>query len=378
MANGFSLGFLSFQKEITKDATPQYKLEPYGLLASLYAAHSRGVIKNVIGETGHFTTVKVKRKKRLIIGDTRTTPSCDNVVTVPYVEDTITIGQYREVAISIPDETIAAFDAYASTVVAAAKAGITPPAASKIENGGLMWEFYDSLLVACNGLLQGVNYDLVALAAASIGVNRRTTNNSAATINIPQDATTRLLTNGIPQIWRDISLNNFSGRPIVVGAGLFDAWARSQAGIGGVDQSGTDTRLQSASFDYWRDEQVPTALSGDNQIIVYEKDAIQIVEYLKFKGFKAGAKGNSIFGTLMLPFEQNGQKIPIEFDFQLKYFDCPTEMTVDGYAAQTVDRGWAVIVSKKFDLYVIPTDAYQASDPLTGNRGSLRYNITNT
>lgn len=378
MANGFSLGILQMQKEVTKDATPQYKVEPYGFLASLYAAHSRGVIKNMVEETGHYRTVKVKAKKRLLIGDTRTTPSCDTVITVPYTEQTVTLTGYRETAISITDETIAAFDAYASAIVAASQAGIAPPSAGQIPGGGLMFEFFDSLQVAANGLLSGVDYDLVALAVAAIGVNARVSSAAAQTINIPQDATTNLLSDGIPQIWRDLSLNNMNGKPIIVGAGFWDAFARSQAAIGGANQAGIDTRIQAAAFDYFRDEQVPDALGADNQIIVYEKDAVQIVEYLKYTGFKAGMKGTSIFGTLMLPYVANGQLIPVSFDYQLKYQDCPTDMTVDGYESTSVDRGWVLIVSKTFGLYTIPSTAYQGLDNLAGNRGSLRYLITNT
>jgi hypothetical protein len=36
-----------------------------------------------------------------------------------------------------------------------------------------------------------------------------------------------------------------------------------------------------------------------------------------------------------------------------------------------------MILSKNFGLYTIPTDAYKASDVLTGNRGSLAYEVTN-
>ena len=64
------------------------------------------------------------------------------------------------------------------------------------------------------------------------------------------------------------------------------------------------------------------------------------------------------------------------FDLQLKYIDCPTTVTVNGVNT-TVNRGWEVIISKEFALWVQPTDAYAASDELAGSNGTLKYFVTN-
>jgi len=65
------------------------------------------------------------------------------------------------------------------------------------------------------------------------------------------------------------------------------------------------------------------------------------------------------------------------FDVQMKYIDCPTSVDVQD-SAVVVNRGWQVIISKDYSLWVQPTDAYAATDPLDDTNGTLRYVLTNT
>jgi hypothetical protein len=67
----------------------------------------------------------------------------------------------------------------------------------------------------------------------------------------------------------------------------------------------------------------------------------------------------------------------LNIDFQLKEIDCPQETTV-GYEETTLGAGYSLIMSKRFALWQVPSDAYQSTDRLTGNNGSLRYTATNS
>jgi len=365
MANGFSLGLLQMMKEVTKSATPAYKLDPYGFLASLYTAHSPGSIK-VDSYDGHFKTVKVKKKKRLTISDTSTSASCAMGAPIPYTEDTVSVANVRQVAFSLSDETVAAFDAYASQLQMVP--GMAP------ENP-LMFEMLDSMMVAANALLQGVNQDLITLAVANLGVNIVTGASTSTALNITNDATKNYLSAGVTKLMADYKQNRMNGRPIIVGAGLMYNWFLQAAASTGSSFTGLDTRVQAAGMDFFLDYGIDSAISGTtNDILVYEKDAIQIVEYMKYQGFKAGAKpGASIFGTITLPMQNSdGTLVPVKFDYQLRYNDCAvTENSV------TYEKGYNMILSKNFGLYTIPTDAYKSTDVLYGNRGSLAYNVTN-
>ena len=365
MANGFSLGLLQMMKEVTKSATPAYKLDPYGFLASLYTAHSPGSIK-VDSYDGHFKTVKVKKKKRLTISDTSTSASCAMGAPIPYTEDTVSVANYRQVAFSLSDETVAAFDSYASQLQMVP--GMAP------ENP-LMFEMLDSMMVAANALLQGVNTDLITLAVANLGVNIVTGSASSTALNITNDATKNYLSAGVTKLMADYKQNRMNGRPIIVGAGLMYNWFLQSAATTGSSFTGLDTRVQAAGMDFFLDYDVDAAIGGTtNDILVYEKDAIQIVEYMKYQGFKAGAKpGASIFGTITLPMQNSdGTLVPVKFDYQLRYNDCA--VTEGGV---TYEKGYNMILSKNFGLYTIPTDAYKSTDVLYGNRGSLAYNVTN-
>lgn len=369
MANGFSLGVLQHIREIAKEATPQYKVEPYGMLASLLTAHSAGVIKND-SFNGHKKTVKVKRKKRFLPSQTQTTPSCDVTNVNGYVEDEVSVSNYRQLAIHVEDEKIAAYDEYASAIVnGQAMRPATP----------IMFELMDDIMSAASALLTGVNQDLIALANAEIGVNRRTGNNTPASININKSTDTLSLTDGITQILTDFRLNNMKGKPIVVGAGYMHAFLIQQ--IAKVaNQAGLDTRILANGLDFFYDQDFADAV-GANNIAVYEKDAIQIVQYLKYQGFKGGTKpGASTFGVMNLPMSVmaglNEQLVAVPFDFQLRYNDCAEEFTVDG-STTVLEKGYNLIVSKNYGLWTVPEDAYRTGDVLEGNRGSLAYEITN-
>jgi hypothetical protein len=67
----------------------------------------------------------------------------------------------------------------------------------------------------------------------------------------------------------------------------------------------------------------------------------------------------------------------LNIDFQLKEIDCPQETTV-GYEETTLGAGYSLIMSKRFALWQVPSDAYLSTDRLTGNNGSLRYTATNS
>lgn len=70
-----------------------------------------------------------------------------------------------------------------------------------------------------------------------------------------------------------------------------------------------------------------------------------------------------------------------EFDFQLKYNDCPQVTNVAEYGGgQTYveKRGWEFTLMSTYDLFKIPSDAYAAGDRLVGNNGSLYFAATNS
>ena len=197
-------------------------------------------------------------------------------------------------------------------------------------------------------------------------------------LNINKDNSINPLDDGLTKLLYDYKLNGAKGRPQIIGAGIFLQFMiqKMNAAVG-VSQSGLDV-MRLANFDFYYDIEMDTAF-GANQIMVYEPNAVQIVEYLEYTGFKAGLKPDgSHFGVVALPLMINNEIKPVDFDFQLKYNSCPESFT-DAYygTALTLEKGYNLIISKQCGLWTIPASAYRATDVLNGNRGSYRYTISN-
>jgi hypothetical protein len=364
MATGFCPYLLDHISQVAKTSTPEMKVTPTGFLGMLKTMNSPDAIK-VDKLNGHKAEFRVKYKKRWRKADTDTTASCDNVLVPAYVEDTMTLTKYRQLAIQIDDDQIEQYCEDASR----SKAAGTPAT-------DFMNEFYNStILQGAMALLTGVNDDLVDIQTGRFGVNVRTGNALTSTLNINKDQTVNPLDDGIVLMLSDYKRNEMMGRPIVVGAGLMLNYVLQQP-FKTADQSGLDSRMALGQYDFFYDEAATSW--GVNQIGVFEKDSVQIVEYMMNRGFKAGDKGVSKFGIIPIPMATEKGTVPILFDYQFKYHDCPTNLTnaYDG-SVVTVDRGYVLIISKRYDLWNIPSDAYQNGDRLSGARGSLRYTVSN-
>lgn len=367
LGQGFRPYLLSALKDITGNpAYPGYKLDPHGFLNLLQSQNKPQVLQlNTAG--GHKNTVQVKYKQRLTKDFTDTTKSCDNTVVIPTAEVPVDLSVTRQVAIYVEDETIAKFMDEASRSVA-----IGQPATD------VAFELVDDIMHAANAILDGVNDDLLTLAVSNIGVNRVTGSAAAKTVNFPLNTTNLPLNAGLTEILSDYKINGGMGKPQIVGTGLMHNFVLQQASKS-ADQSGFDTKIMAGGVDFYHDLSATTVV-GSNQVIVYEPNAVQLVEYLEYTGFKAGfpGAGSSIFGTLALPMQVGMETLPVEFDWQLKYSDCQQTLTDAYYGTSlTLQKGWNFIISKQCGLFTVPAGAYRATDAMKGNRGSYRYTITN-
>lgn len=371
MAVTLNLGYrpylLTHLKYILQDNTPQYKVEPVGFL-NLLSSQSKPKILRLDNSAGHQNVVQIHYKQRYTVDFTDTVASCDQLLEQARREMPIDLTSYRQIAIHIDDELIARYEDDASNMM---RLG-TPPTP-------VMNEFIDEIMNAASAILEGVNLDLMTTAVAGIGVNRRTGLNTATALNINADGNTLRLNDGLTQILSDYKINGGRGVPQVYGSGLFFNFMLQQASKTGYNGTGFDTSVQAAGLKFFHDLQA-AAILGANEIVVCQPDSLQWVEYMQYTGFKAGQKpGASQFFTLPLPMQIGTEVIPVEFDVQLRYDDCPATYTDAYYGTSiSVDKGYNLIISKKSGLFMIPADAYRATDPLTGNRGTLRYQITNS
>jgi hypothetical protein len=349
-------------------ATPQYQIEYMGFLNMLKAQKQPEVLR-LNNQSGHRETVQIRYKQRYTKEFTGTSEGdvCNKILIEPRKETTVDLSSFRFIPLSLEDETVARYEDEASASIAVGKPA-TP----------MMNELLEEIYRGANAILQGMNLDLQTTAITNIGVNRVTGSSAAKTINISKDGTKNPLADGMNEILRDYQRNLGSGTPQIFGNGLFHAFMLEQ-NAKSFDQSGYNTAIQAAGVNFYFDEQSSTIL-GSDQIVVAQPDTVQLVEYMQFTGFKAGVKpGASIFGTIPLPMMMSDRISPIEFDFQLRYNDCATQFTDAYYGTSiTMQKGWTLILSKKSGLFTIPSDAYRGTDPMSGNKGTLRYQITNS
>jgi hypothetical protein len=365
LGSGFAPYLLPHIKEVFGQNTPQYKLEPMGFINLLQSQSKPEILR--LDQNGHKKTVQVKFKQRWTKDFTDTSKSCDNTNVGTRLEASIDLSSTRQFAIHIPDETIARYEAEASKTVK-----IGQPA------GDVMNELLEEIMLAASAILQGVDDDLLTAAVSAVGKNIRTGATSSTSLNIPLDGTSNTLTSGLNQILADYKNNGGMGTPQIIGSGLFFNYMLQQASKS-ADGAGFDTSVQAAGVKFYHDLSAASTI-GSNQVIVYEPNAVQMVEYLEYTGFKAGKKpGASEFGTMVLPMVSGGEILPVAFDWQMRYNDCDQTFTDAYYGTElTLSKGYNFIISKQCGLFTVPSNAYRATDTKNGVRGSLRYTITNS
>lgn len=370
MSLGFA-PFLLFQsKAVFTGSAPTTKITPAGYTRMLMENTKPNIVSQGIDDgSGHIRSVVVKYRTRLAKGQTSQTDNCDIDAIPVYAEQTIAATMFRKRAILLEDNIIAQYEKDASAFVSGGlkPTGITP----------LMQEQWDVLMEQVNGFLNDMNNDLVTKQVTNFGKNQTTGLATAKTVNFPLSTTTNNLAQGMTSVMSDARLNEINLMSCnIVGSGLIDAYYIQNPAISTAQNGVNINNL--AKPKYYHDFDT-TADWGVNQFGIFEKNSVQLIDINRYTGFKAGVKGNSFFGTLIVPvMDSEGNTMSLSLDIQMKYIDCPTDVVVGGYGdAQTVNRGWVLIISKSFDQFNIPTDAYSAADRLTGNNGTLRYTATN-
>lgn len=368
MALGYAVNLLEHLKQVSGGAYPGTKVTAPGYLKMLLADKSPGVQlvnSGWDGNDAHFREMKVKYSNRGVEANTSDEDSCDIDVIPVYNEADVSLRFFRQIGIGIDDATIQRYMSEASKTV---KVG-TP--ATEMMN-----EHLGAIIEQLQGLFQAIDGDLLGVQAVNFGKNVRTGSAAASNININKQGTINDLNDGFGRILADMVENEFSGTPKIVGSGLFNNFDVQKMMLS-ANQAGIN--IGQFPYNFLWDPKTATKW-GTNQIGVFEPGAVKLLHRNRYLGAFAGEKGGSFFFTMSPPIvDQFGDSLgAFKLDAQLKYYDCPTELTVNSYGGtRSFGRGWVLIVSAFFDQFNLPTDAYDSGDRLTGNNGTLRYTITN-
>lgn len=350
---------------------PELKVSNLGFLNLLNSQRKTLNISAPEG-SGRIQNVDVKYMQRLTPQMTQTSDTCSVSNVNPYLEVSVPLNIYRQQSIYIEDSLIAQYEADANSTQSL---GLPPTP--------VMMELLNQIYAGANSVLEGLNQDLQN--QMTFGVNQRTGSSAASTINITLNTTNLPLTDGLTQILTDGITNEFnSGKLQMYGNGLPLNFFMQQ-NAKGLAQNGLITKIEAMGVDFYYDVD-STSIIGANEAVVISPDSVQIVEFMRFKGIRSGMRGGSHFGSIVLPMPGNvtatGQQtfVPMEFDFQLNYLNCPTDVAgVNNYYGTPISgyRGYQMIISKYAGLFQTPTNAYRAGDNLAGTNGALRYLFTN-
>lgn len=366
--NGFCPALLVNINDVAEGNAPGKKLQIAGFLASLFCAQNSSVSPvNSQFQNGHYRPLTVKYTKRPLLSDVTTTDDC-SIDSIPgYSEWTIPNLAFKKHTFYVPDDTIQQYCIDASATQSVGK----PPTT-------VMKEIYDRILESCNIVMKAINVDLVTQMATQFGVNVTTGESNGKIINVNSDGNKMILDNGIVDMLRDIQENEICGDPYLVGGGLWSAWNHAQL-IACCSAAGLDySKIGLPKFFFDKDTQ---NIWGTNTAALIAPGAVKLITRNNYIDGFTGQRGNSFFTSFPMPVEEFGCNLDdclgdLVFDMQLKYIDCPTTIAVGG-VNQTVDRGWMVIISKRYGLWVQPPNAYSPGDELYDTNGTLKYYLTN-
>jgi hypothetical protein len=372
MGKGLANALLISSREVFRGATPITKLTTPGFLQYLLQNNKPKIVSMAKDDgTGYLRDLKIRFRTRGVPGRSVTTDDCSVQVKPAYQELVVPATSYRAFGLCFEDDEIAKFESDSLAQLSAGNPTMT----------GIMKDVYEAIIEQANGFVADINLDLLALQAANFGKNATTGFNTAKAVNFPLSTATNPLASGMTDVMADAMANEMrlSGA-CIVGSGLINNYYLNQSAIpaGQGNQAGINTSML-ALPNFYFDPYAQTSW-GANQFGLFEKDAIQFVNTCRFRGAKAGQKGSDFFMTLRLPLIDSlgqGDLGYFEFDVQLAYRTCPSEIVINGGAPVQIGRGWNIILSCSYQTINIPSNSYEATDRLNQVNGTFLYSATN-
>jgi hypothetical protein len=355
--------------EILKDGAP-YNLETQvGFLGSLFDPANRqpnSVIQNVGADSGHPKTVRIKHKQRATPSDTSSSKDCASGTPKTYKEETFTVNSYRQHTINVRESDIRLLCDSASQLVR--PEGID----FRTWEGNayplqLMGEIVMEMAMDFDALRQSINTDLHT--ALNLQFGKYQGGNTINTYNVYRANNDTGLQEGAPvfsgfnQLKQHMSRVGFTGQPFVVGEGAFDLAANALnygcCNLNGID-FGKMSGANPAGFKYYKDFTIGTESIGDaNGFVIYMPGSMQFASYNEYVGPGFNRPIATIErGTIPDPV------IPgLVYDMRVIPNAC---------SGNSVTESYDIIIGVHFDLYVSPTNMFQASDRLNGVNGVFK------
>lgn len=372
MALGICEGILEHMARINPQNYAGNKVTNNGFTNMLLATQEQ---PNLLGEAytdGHRREQRIKYKVPVTEKQVQTAAGCGVDVVPAYKETTTSINNYVQVSLHVTDDIIRQYCKDASDMAAMPSA---PP--TRVMN-----ELYDSMLHAMRGLYAKMERTLTAKMALNFGKNAVTGSNASRNVNFNLNGTTQNFQEGLTRILTDVAINEICGTPAVVGNGNIHGFAMNyMANAYGLNQYGLDqNRLADAlGFNFYH-SQMTASTWGDNQFGLFSPGSAHLIQNVRYVGSFANDFGVEKNFTIIDPRVQcwtpSGLQ-SMQWDVKMIRNGCDEAKTGGYLGNATYGEGWQMIISKYYDLFVVPTDGYDGADVLAGNNGTLRYTATN-
>jgi len=358
------------------------KLHPTGFLSAVLSSMDGSATTELEQQyaAGHKRVAAVKYRKRpLASAVVDGMVDCDVSTTNPYAEFTPTSLITKSKSVFIDYATIRQYCADASN----------PVNITKTSNGTVMLnnqtramqEVYDLILSEATALVKGINIALVTAMSTTFGKN--VTTGLATSKAISFSLTSNGMSDAFVTLMADARENEICDTDglTLVGSGpfanldLIRKWFANGPADNGLNKANMLDSFPNVFYD-----KDAASIWGANQVGMFEKGSVALVNYPQYVGGFAGKMANSELFNMRLPLADFCCPQPfldrLAIDVQIVENDCPTSMTLDGGAAASAGMGVNVILSWTGALFVRPTTLYRTGDPLDGVNGALRYTIT--
>jgi hypothetical protein len=224
-----------------------------------------------------------------------------------------------------------------------------------------------------NAILESMENQLIDQMALNFGINVTTGNNNRRDVQLLNGANNNEIIANNYAAWVDAELmddNKFHAAPIVVGQGLFSQfnWQKNIGCCNDLGQNMAELTSQ-AGYSYFKSQRMNAQL-GDDEIIVYEPGALQLLTYYKYRTATTSPLFNNPGAYSSFEMVNGAARGIIRDPFT------GMEMNWKVIPDACGDYYWWRM-SVEFDLAVLPDDMYQNSDELDGNNGTLHYRVTN-
>lgn len=365
--------------EALAGCNPAKKLGPKGFLQAVLSQMDDSVTASLNDRYtgGHSRSATVAYRTRPLASSVLDSlPDCETAATPAYSEFNLPSLLSRSVSFWVPDSLLRQYCADVSQYVK-----INGSTTSMNGETAVMKEVYSMLLEYAGALTSSINTALVTQQATAFGTNTVTgvATSTALTFDLNtngmQDAFVRLMSDLRENEICDTDGLAFVGNGPFSNLDLIRQWFANGPADNGINKAALMNSFPNVFFD--KDTRT---LWGANQIGVFEKGSLALINYPQYTGNFARRLANSEYFTMNLPIEEYCCPQPyldrLQFDVQIKEYDCAPTLAINGGAAAEQGPGVMVMLSWQGSLFTRPTSLYAVGDPLAGTNGTLRYTIT--